>query len=362
MRILLATQPFEGHFAPAYTLVARLCQRGHEVGWYTGEKYRSAIEGIGARYVPMRPLCDLSRRPEDFKPAPLKVCIERFQGIQAAQESDLLADMLDHPPDVVLADPSVLAGPTAARAEAVPFVLLGILPLLYGDPEMHWIAQATIEGFEFPHPELPNVAYVGPLLAQPSLMGKPPPWWDGHDPQKPLIHVTQGTISSSLSELVLPTLEALADVPVEVIATAKPHLAPELLPRNAFQQEWVNHRALIPHLALLVTNGGYSAVSNALACGVPVLVIGATEDKPEVGQRVMYAGNGLFLETRTPKPKAIRELVMTILATPRFRERAHELALRCARTDAATTIAMMLEHLVPAWTGRPLVNREEEAA
>jgi hypothetical protein len=42
----------------------------------------------------------------------------------------------------------------------------------------------------------------------------------------------------------------------------------------------------------MVTNGGYGGVQQALANGVPLVVAGDSEDKPEVAARVRWSGTG----------------------------------------------------------------------
>ena len=50
---------------------------------------------------------------------------------------------------------------------------------------------------------------------------------------------------------------------------------------------------------LFLTNGGYVGTNLALSHGVPVVVVGATEDKEEVGARVAYTGVGVALRPVT---------------------------------------------------------------
>ena len=47
--------------------------------------------------------------------------------------------------------------------------------------------------------------------------------------------------------------------------------------------DFVPYDVLLPRTDLLVTNGGWGGVQQAARHGVPVIVAGATEEKPEVG-------------------------------------------------------------------------------
>ncbi|MBT2549661.1 hypothetical protein J7I85_15260 [Arthrobacter sp. ISL-65] len=53
--------------------------------------------------------------------------------------------------------------------------------------------------------------------------------------------------------------------------------------------------------------------------GVPIVVAGDTEDKPEGAARVAWAGVGINLKTGRPKPEAIRDAVQKVLGDGRYR-------------------------------------------
>ena len=68
----------------------------------------------------------------------------------------------------------------------------------------------------------------------------------------------------------------------------------------------------------MVTNGGYGGVQQALANGVPLVMAGDSEDKPEVAARVHWAGVGVNLHTSTPSSTKIAKAVARILADPTY--------------------------------------------
>ena len=87
----------------------------------------------------------------------------------------------------------------------------------------------------------------------------------------------------------------------------------------------------------MITNGGFGGVQQALAAGVPVLVAGRTEDKTEVGARVVWSGVGLALPTDrvtdATTSEAVRDGVRRLLDNPSFARRAGELAAEYAEHD-----------------------------
>ena len=96
----------------------------------------------------------------------------------------------------------------------------------------------------------------------------------------------------------------------------------------------------------MVTNGGYGAVQRALASGVPLVVAGDTEDKPEVAARVAWTGAGINLGTGSPTPHAVRTAVHTVLGDPRYLQRARELEVAYTRRDGVAEIAGLVDEVV----------------
>jgi len=51
-RILFTSMPFAGHIRPGLPIARELVGAGHEVLWYTGQKYAALVAGSGATFVP----------------------------------------------------------------------------------------------------------------------------------------------------------------------------------------------------------------------------------------------------------------------------------------------------------------------
>lgn len=98
---------------------------------------------------------------------------------------------------------------------------------------------------------------------------------------RPVVHVTQGTVDNTdLGRLLRPTIEALADENVMVVATTGGPAASGLefpVPANTYVAEHIPHDILLPQVDVMVTNGGYGAVQRALATGVPLVVHGRAQ-------------------------------------------------------------------------------------
>ena len=176
-----------------------------------------------------------------------------------------------------------------------------------------------------------------------------PAWWDELASGRPVVHVTQGTLDNAdLGRLLLVTTRALAGDDVLVVATTGgPDPAPlrRGLPANVPLERFVPHDVLLPHVDVMVTNGGYGGVQQALAHGVPLVVAGDSEDKPEVAARVQWTGAGINLHTGRPSPAMVAHAVRRVLGRDSYRQRAEALQAEIAATDPLDAIGGVLAEL-----------------
>ncbi|WP_019703441.1 glycosyltransferase [Paracidovorax oryzae] len=211
--------------------------------------------------------------------------------------------------------------------------------------------QLTAEAFEYPRSDLPDtVRFVGPLLAPPSQGFEPPPWWHTLDDGRSVVLVTQGTLANEdPNHLIVPTLKALADMPhLHVIATTGGPVPPGVAaaaPANARVLDFVPYDRLLPKVHAMVTNGGYGSVNHALSLGIPMVVAGSTEEKPEIAARIAWTGAGINLKTGQPTSRAIADAIHQLLGNASYRQRAQAMRDAFAGYDALASIAQALESL-----------------
>lgn len=186
--------------------------------------------------------------------------------------------------------------------------------------------------FEYPRRELPpSVRFVGPLAPEAGAE-RLPEWWPDLDGRQ-VVHVTQGTLDNhDLGKLIGPTIRALADEPVlTVVATGgrSPSAVADAvggaLPANVRLAAYLPYDRLLPRTSVVVSNGGYGGVLQSLRFGVPLVVAGASEDKPEVAARVRRVGAGIDLRTGSPTPRRVRRAVRRVLDDPAYRRGARAL-------------------------------------
>ena len=210
--------------------------------------------------------------------------------------------------------------------------------------------QLSVPSFEFPRKVLPpTVHFVG---TPPIIPGQVPlpSWADELDGSRKVVLVTQGTVANhNLNLLVSPTLAALANEPdLLVVATAggRPVEAIEgPIPANARLASYLPFEWLLPRTNVLVTNGGYGSVNQAMSFGIPLVTAGMTEDKADVNARVAWSGVGINLSTNEPTPEALREAVRTVLDRPAYRLRASQMATEFAGIDTRSKILSIIGEL-----------------
>jgi len=214
--------------------------------------------------------------------------------------------------------------------------------------------QLSVPSFEFPRPIPPSVHFVG---TPPIIPGQvpPPPWADELDGSRKVVLVTQGTVANhNFDLLIAPTLAALAHEPdVLVVATAggRPVDAiPGSVPANARVSSYLPFEWLLPRVNVLVTNGGYGSVNQAMSFGIPLVTAGMTEDKADVNARVAWSGVGINLATNEPTQESLREAVRTVLDRPAYRLRASQMAAEFAGIDTRSKILLILDQLVVGQT------------
>jgi MGT family glycosyltransferase len=222
--------------------------------------------------------------------------------------------------------------------------------------------QGSIPEFEFPISDLaPNVKFIGSTPPPPPAHWTPPTWWKELDGSKPVILVTQGTVANDYDDLIRPAIRALANRDCHVIVTtgSKPAEMVEIdpLPENVRVEQFIPYAHLMPKVDLLVTNGGYGSIQIALLNGIPMVAIGATEDKAEIANRVNWTGVGVAVKKKTADEPMIRTSVDRVLGDASFRLRAMEMQRKLAMHNPAVEASDVIETLLPRVTQAPLLSR-----
>ncbi|KAF9874315.1 hypothetical protein CkaCkLH20_08298 [Colletotrichum karsti] len=193
--------------------------------------------------------------------------------------------------------------------------------------------QMCSQSLEYPrsdHPEI--IKYAGCLPPKPVDPNyKYPEWWaDVTAGNKKVIGVAQGTIATDYNDLVIPTIQGLADrddVIVVAILGVKGATLPEdvKIPANTRVADFLSYDALLKHADVWVMNAGYGGFLHGIVNGVPMVLGGDTEDKPEIAMRGEYVGVAYNLKTGKPTAEQVAEGVAEVLANDKYKKRVMEI-------------------------------------
>jgi UDP:flavonoid glycosyltransferase YjiC (YdhE family) len=434
LSVLLAAVAEDGHVAPLLAVAQGLIERGHRVRFLTGAAFRTAIEGVGAEFLPWPDDAEVDHRAfiatareagrRTTGLAGLALVVEgAFLPPAAGQYRAILQAVAVEGTDAILVEPEVVGAAAIALSPDPhpPVIVCGIFPLILTSVDtapfglgllprpgpvgalrnralnaltrgvvlrrpqriaermlrelsgarldrffLDWGAQAaryvqfTVAGFEYPRRDLPpGFEFIGPLAPAATRHDELPGWWPDLDGRR-VVHVTQGTMANMRpEELILPTLRALAERDVLVVATTGPDAPADLtaklggaLPANARVSPFLPYRQLLPLVDVFVTNGGYGGVQQALSHGVPIVAAGVSEDKRETSRRVAWSGVGIDLGTSTPTEEAIAAAVDRVLTETHFRDRAGAVAAEIAAAPGMDGLEQLIWDIVAERTVR----------
>ncbi|KAH8804707.1 putative UDP-glucuronosyltransferase 2A3 [Xylogone sp. PMI_703] len=206
----------------------------------------------------------------------------------------------------------------------------------------------------------PTLRFSGGLPRSPAKNVTHPPWWGemtaAASQGKKIAFVCQGTIAIDVKELVLPTLEAFKSNPEWIVVASlgrKGLTLPDgtVVPENAYVEDYILFDEILRYSSVFVTNGGYGAMQHGIYSGVPMIMAGATEDKPEVSTRAEWAGIAVNLRTATPTSEQIKNAAEELTTNPKYKKRVEELQEEMKGFDPVGVVISNIEEVA---AGKPV--------
>jgi UDP:flavonoid glycosyltransferase YjiC (YdhE family) len=109
--------------------------------------------------------------------------------------------------------------------------------------------------------------------------------------------------------------------------------------------------ALLPRCALLVSHGGFNSVKEALAEGVPLVIVPIAGDQPYCATRCQALGVGRVIGPAERNATAIRAAVRTVLGEPSYRKCARHMRDEVCALPPAAAAVTALERVVDQHAG-----------
>lgn len=215
------------------------------------------------------------------------------------------------------------------------------LRTVYSDADQLWLADMA-EYFPI-SPAAKNCHYLGPLPWSPR--NKIPPWWNELDETLPIVYVSLG--SSGQVSLLPIVLEALATLPLTVVAVTAGRTKLSAIPDNAYISEFLPGDQAAERAALMICNGGSLSTYQAIQGGTPVLGIVGNLDQHLNMSYLASSGIGESLRSEHANVARVRELAKKILTEIHYKTAAKN-ALQTAQSyDTTTRLQTLITRALP---------------
>lgn len=194
----------------------------------------------------------------------------------------------------------------------------------------------------FPAHDLPaNHTYLGPVIWSPPI--ETPDWWDTLPTDKPIVYVTLG--SSGQGQLLPLVLQALASLPLTVIAATAGNIKLDTAPPNAYVADYLPGETAARRASLVICNGGSPTSQQALAAGVPVLGIASNLDQFLNMHGVATVGAGIVLRTDRFNEPELQRAVTAMLDDASSVDAAKKIAQSFRNYDPGVRFMSLLTKL-----------------
>ena len=218
----------------------------------------------------------------------------------------------------------------------------------------------SVPGFDYERSDmLGNHQFIGPYIPKPDPNWEEPGWWGDLERAHRVVLVNQGTIANDIQDLIVPTLLALKDEPDTLVVAVPVKEANPNLPANARVAPFIPFGNLMPHVDVVVTNGGYGGANIALGYGKPIVIGGATEDKMEVAQRVTVSGTGINLRTMKPTPVQITAAVHEVMTNSKYKQNALRLKEEIESYDSVSLFNQAIQDLLKQHEAKQRLFRDQ---
>jgi len=194
------------------------------------------------------------------------------------------------------------------------------------------------------------VRYIGPMTWRNTLPA--PSCLEHLQPDRPTAYFTLG--SEGLEELVM-QLGVLAERGIQVVVAAgAADLSQVQAPAGVFLEQYINTDLLLPHCDLVCCHGGNGTLYQALAHGLPCVVVATHAEQHYGGKRIQQLGLGrstTLKQLRKQGMSSLVESVRQVLDTPDYRAAARALMPKVQAWNGAELAATALENLLAAGDG-----------
>ena len=221
-----------------------------------------------------------------------------------------------------------------------PQRVIGLFPDWYGQLQSDWPPQVKLTGF--PLYDERGVNSLSPELAA-FLNAGPPP-----------VAFTFGSAMTQARPQLTASAEACRLAGMRgILLTRHPAQVPENLPEGVKHFDYAPFSELLPRCAALVHHGGIGTTSQALAAGIPQLIMPLAHDQHDNAARVKRLNAGAEIPTNQYRARNVADALQKMIKDPRMQARCREVADRFKGHDPIGETCDLIERtfIVPAAPG-----------
>ena len=381
MRVLISSTHYAGHLRPLLPYGHSLRKLGHEVLVSAPVAAREAVLEAGFDHVPsgfptQEQLAATMARIDEAKGDEVPVVIARdafVGGLARSALPALLATVRDWKPHVILRDSFEFAAAVASDVAKVPCArvivhsmgheagmsrhVVGPVDVLRAEQGLDQDSGRALRR-ERSFTAFPasldgtgeEAGWGAPFRSRERKTlvpaGRPRPAWSARE-SEPFVYITFGTVSGRSEKArsaYVAAVAALAELPVRALLTTGPVMDSKALgpiPDNVTVLPFVPQDEVMPHASLVLCHGGSGTLLEALARGIPVVVVPLFADQPANARSVERTGAGLAVWEINPA--SVGTALQRIWSEPSFRAGAGRIA---AEIEALATPEEAVEVLL----------------
>lgn len=354
MRVLLTSQPGEGHWRPLAGLAVGLEAAGHHVAFVSTPATCRAIRnhGFGCFVAGVGDDGGVRRSGSAERgPADVDSASEVWRQIFAGRRvEEMLPGMLEvvrtWSPDLVVWEISEFGGMLAAEVLEIPHAALQISAWR---PEIYQLAAVPI-GLHRSAVGLPPDPDSSALYRYLLLSPEPPAYRDPDRPfpptvlpvrlpifdagattdvlpqlpanSRPRIYATLGTAYNQQPQLFKTIIDAVGDLDVDLVMATSvdpESLGLDLGRPNVTVRRYIPQHALLPDCDLVISHAGFGAVQAALRHGLPQVLLPIAADQPDNARHCAAHGVAEVVWPEGRNSEAIQSAVQAVLSDPGYR-------------------------------------------
>lgn len=344
MKILFINLPYHGHVVPTIGLVQELIKQGCEVTYLMPFDWEEKVAESGAKFYGYKNHRQLSEQIKNAY-ATAESIVEQFDFIIYEQFFFLgkhLAEKYNKPVARIFTAPvtneklmkefitskgplSIFKHKWIARAFTQD-IAKGISmktdnwldEIIYNPPELNLVY--TLREYQPYESEFPEEQYK---FLGPSIYERKAESFDFVKGINPVVYISLGTVIKGAVSFFQNCLEAFRDENIDVIISVGKNFDSRKLkniPSNIHIYKSVPQLEVLNMADVFVTHGGMNSVSEALVCGVSMVVIPFVSDQPVNAQCIEKLGVGKRLEYSEVNKDTLKEYVQSVLLDADMKE------------------------------------------